>query len=131
MKRTNCAASVCQDRDQPKRGGKRKSNLYGAGDNYKDMVMSGTISVIDSTYVDPCPHPNHQIAYEARKNEIFDKLETREIEKEDWVPKQEYVNYFPWDGCDIIPPSAKCTDADWPQQLLGHENVRKNVNNPD
>ena len=115
MKRTNCAASVCQDRDQPKRGGKRKSNLYGAGDNHRDKVLSTTISVVDSTYVDPCPPINHQLYYEARKGEIFDKMETREIEKADWKPKQEYVNSFPWDDCDAVtPPTNKCTDPDWP-----------------
>ena len=44
-----CAASVCQS-DDPPRGGKTKVNLWTAGDNARDNVMSENIAVWDSYY---------------------------------------------------------------------------------
>ena len=94
------------------------------------MVFGRNISVTNSKYT-ACPDPNHQLAYEARRGEIFDVIDATEIDINDWVPKEAFVNSFPWDNCGISPPELKCTDPDWPRQVLAHKNVRKNVNNPE
>ena len=78
---------VCRIRDKPARGGHGRAKLYVGGDNKKYGVNSTTITVTNSNYYKPCTAPDKTaITWESRPGEIFDKVETYELEH--WEPRQ-------------------------------------------
>ena len=78
-------------------------NLWAAGDNNRDGVLSQDITVEDSTYYNACPSYEGRLYWEARPGEGFTGAAPGISEITEWEPKQEIQLTFPWDDCDFDP----------------------------
>ena len=81
-----CAESVCQSHNPP-RGGKTKVNLWAAGDNNRDEVLSKDITVENSAYYKPCSDDEGRLYWEARWGEMFTGGAPDIHEITEWTPK--------------------------------------------
>ena len=64
-------------------------NLWAAGDNNRDGVLSQEITVENSTYYNACPSYEGRLYWEARPGEGFTGGAPGISEITEWEPKQE------------------------------------------
>ena len=96
-------------------------NLWAAGDNNRDGVLSADITVDSSYYYEPCDPSEGRLYWEARTG-IFTNGGPSITPLGSWTPRANLVLSFPWDSCTLTPPFVDCSD--WEFQNIGHELVR-------